>query len=250
LTSFVSIYFSLSSAKLRARQKERLAQRNSIEVFHPNEGPPIPELVPHCLPANNTDGNQAVEFAQQGREKKSFVIDLEDYEFTQPDATRSNADATIKSGHLSNHKLRGHLDLSINSLGHPSDTKLPAHQNQGTGNANLLLSNNLLPVLGLCAPNANQLDLLHKNSSRSKVRQSKPVTGPEFPFSLPPCSGTSIETAVKHQETTSDKPKLLDASAEVLQQRLKNNLSDGWHPFSPVFFVCLSHTLLTLLISK
>eukprot|EP00258_Populus_trichocarpa_P037441 XP_024453460.1 protein CHROMATIN REMODELING 4 isoform X2 [Populus trichocarpa] len=223
-------------AKLRARQKERLAQRNSIEVFHPNEGPPIPELVPHCLPANNTDGNQAVEFAQQGREKKSFVIDLEDYEFTQPDATRSNADATIKSGHLSNHKLRGHLDLSINSLGHPSDTKLPAHQNQGTGNANLLLSNNLLPVLGLCAPNANQLDLLHKNSSRSKGRQSKPVTGPEFPFSLPPCSGTSIETDVKHQETTSDKPKLLDASAEVLQQRLKNNLSDGWHPFSPVFF--------------
>uniref|UniRef100_A0A6N2JZ03 Protein CHROMATIN REMODELING 4 n=1 Tax=Salix viminalis TaxID=40686 RepID=A0A6N2JZ03_SALVM len=214
-------------AKLRARQKERLAQRNLIERT------PVPELVPQC-PAANKDGDLAVEFTQQGREKKSFVIDLEDYEFTQPDATKSNADATIKLGHLSNHKLSRHLDLSINSLGHPSsDTKLQTHQNQGAGDANFLPSNNLLPVLGLCASNANQLDLSHKNSSRSKGRQSKAVPGPDFPFSLPPCSGTSIEMDVKHQETASDKPKLLDASTEVLQQRLKNNLSDGWHLFRP-----------------
>ena len=239
---FVSICFSMCSAKLRARQKERLAQRNLIEVFHSNERTPVPELVPQCPAANNKDGDLAVEFTQQGREKKSFVIDLEDYEFTQPDATKSNADATIKLCHLSNHKLSSHLDLSINSLGHPSsDKKLQTHQNQGAGDANFLPSNNLLPVLGLCAPNANQLDLSHKNSSRTKGRQSKAVPGPDFPFSLPPCSGTSIEMDVKHQETTSDKPKLLDASTEVLQQRLKNNLSDGWHLFRPVFFVRLSH---------
>ncbi|CAK7355848.1 unnamed protein product [Dovyalis caffra] len=220
-------------AKLRARQKERLARRNAIEVFRLNEGLPVPELVPQVPPTNKTDVDQAVEFAQQGG-VKSFVIDLEDDEFSQPDATKSNADATIKLGHLSSHKLSGHLDLSMNSLGHPSfDTILPTHQNKGTGNTNLLSSNNVLPVLGLCAPNANQLDLLQKNSSRLKSRQNKPVPGPEFPFSLAPCSGTSIETDIKHQETTSDKPKLLDAAAEVSQQQLKNNLSDGWHQFSP-----------------
>ncbi|KAI5601740.1 hypothetical protein BDE02_01G111900 [Populus trichocarpa] len=219
--------------KLRSRQKERLAQRNAIEVFRPNEGLPVRELVLHCPPTNEIDRDRAMEFAQQGREK-AFVINLEDDEFSQQDATKRNADATIKLGHLSNHKLSSHLDLSMNSLGHPSsDTILPIPQNHGRGNKNLLSSNNQLPVLGLCAPNANQLDLLHKSSSRSKGQQSKPVPGPEFPFSLPPCSETSIEMDIKHQEPTSDKPKLLDASAEILQPRLKNNFADGWHSFSP-----------------
>ena len=181
-----------------------------------------------------------MEFAQQGREK-SFVINLEDDEFSQQDATKRNANTAIKSCHLSNHKLSSHLDLTMNSLGHPSDTILPGHQNHGTGNKNLISPINQLPVLGLCAPNANQLDLLHKSASRSKGQQSKPVPGPEFPFSLPPCSETSIEMDIKHQETTSDKLKLLDASAENLQPRLKNNFSDGWHLFSQVFYLIVHH---------
>ncbi|KAJ6393894.1 hypothetical protein OIU77_023184 [Salix suchowensis] len=218
-------------AKLRARQKERLAQQNAIEVFHRNGGLLVRELVLHCPPTNEIDGDQAMEFAQQGREK-SFVINLEDDEFSQQDVTKRNANTAIKLGGLSNHKLSSDLDLTMNSLGHPSDTILPSHQNHGTGNKNLISPINQLPVLGLCAPNANQLDLLHKSSSRSKGHQSKPVPGPEFPFSLPPCSETSIETDIKHQETTSDKPKLLDASAENLHPRLKNNFSDGWHLFS------------------
>jgi len=240
----------LNSTKLRSRQKERLAQRNAIEVFRPNEGLPVRELVLHCPPPNEIDRDRAMELAQQGREK-AFVINLEDDEFSQQDATKRNAEATIKLGHLSNHKLSSHLDLSMNSLGHPSsDTILPIHQNHGTGNKNLLSYNNQLPVLGLCAPNANQLDLLHKSSSRSKGQQSKPVPGPEFPFSLPPCSETSIEMDIKHQETTSDKPKLLDASAEILQPRLKNNFADGWHSFSPVLSLSLSLCSSTLLTSK
>ncbi|KAJ6714653.1 CHROMODOMAIN-HELICASE-DNA-BINDING PROTEIN 3-RELATED-RELATED [Salix viminalis] len=218
-------------AKLRARQKERLAQQNAIEVFHRNEGLLVRELVLHCPPTNKIDGDQAMEFAQQGREK-SFVINLEDDEFSQQDATKRNTNTAIKLGGLSNHKLSSDLDLTMNSLGHPSDTILPSHQNHGTGNKNLISPINQLPVLGLCAPNANQMDLLHKSSSRSKGQQSKPVPRPEFPFSLPPCSETSIETDIKHQETKSDKPKLLDAAAENLHPRLKNNFSDGWHLFS------------------
>lgn len=231
------IYFFWNSAKLRARQKERLAQRNAIEVCNPNEGLPVPESLLQCPPTNEEDGDQAMELLQQVREKSS-VIDLEDSKFNQPlDALKSKADSTLRLGRLSKHKMSSNLDLTVNCHGHPSsDIIPPGHQNQGTGYTNSLPSN-LLPVLGLCAPNANQLEPSHRNFSRSNGRQNKPGTGPEFPFSLPPCSRTLVETDVNCQEIMLDKPKLQDASSEVLQ-RLKSSLSDGWLPFIPV----LSHT--------
>ncbi|KAJ6712263.1 CHROMODOMAIN-HELICASE-DNA-BINDING PROTEIN 3-RELATED-RELATED [Salix purpurea] len=154
-------------AKLRARQKERLAQQNAIEVFHRNEGLLVRELVLHCPPTNEIDGDQAMEFAQQGREK-SFVINLEDDEFSHQDATKRNANTAIKLGGLSNHKLSitcsGTLCSQCKSIGFVAQ----------------------------------------------KARQDQRA----------------------NKETTSDKPKLLDASAENLHPRLKNNFSDGWHLFS------------------
>ncbi|KAF2286829.1 hypothetical protein GH714_031186 [Hevea brasiliensis] len=211
-------------ARLRARQKRRLAQRNAIEECRLNEGLPVPDSLtqPLCPLTNERDKDRTMELVQQVGEKSS-VLDLEDNKFPQPfDTPKSKADSTLRLGRISKHRMSSHLDLSVNSLGHPSsgiNLPIPSQQNWGSSHANY----NLLPVLGLCAPNANQLDSSHRNSSRSNNRQSNLATGPEFPFSLP-SSGTLIETDLKRQEITPDKSKYKDPSAEVMQEHLKSTL--------------------------
>ncbi|GAV81101.1 SNF2_N domain-containing protein/Helicase_C domain-containing protein/Chromo domain-containing protein/PHD domain-containing protein/DUF1087 domain-containing protein [Cephalotus follicularis] len=219
-------------AKLRARQKERLAQRNTIEESHPSEGLLGSEALPQC-PANDKDG-EATESGQQVKEKSS-VIDLEDNQFNFAlDAPKNKADSILKPSRISKHKMSSHPDISANPLGHSSpDLFIPSYHYQGTGYTKSMPHNNLLPVLGLCAPNANQLESMHNNFSRSNGRQSKLGIGPEFPFSLAPYPVTSIETDVKVQETASDKLKSLEASSEVLQQPFKTSMSDSWLPFNP-----------------
>ncbi|KAK2634973.1 hypothetical protein Ddye_029765 [Dipteronia dyeriana] len=218
-------------AKLRARQKERLALRNSCEESHPIEVAPGPELHMQC-PANDKNGDRVAESVPEVREKSS-VIDLEDEKFARSsDVTKSKGDSALRLGRLSKHKMSSHLDLSVNSLGQPSpDIILPNHHYQGTGNTSSLPANNLLPVLGLCAPNANKFESLQRNISRSNGRQSRPASRPEFPFSLAPNSGTLIETEVKG--STPDKSKLPDASAEFFQHRLRSSIPDSRLPFIP-----------------
>ncbi|KAK9267097.1 hypothetical protein L1049_009515 [Liquidambar formosana] len=218
-------------SKLRARQKERLAQRNAFEGSCNIEGRSRPESFPQLPSINVQDGDQMTKLNQPVREKAP-AIGLEDNKFGQPlDAGKSKNDSTLKLGGLSKHK--SHQDLSVRSLGHPSDIFLPSHHFQGTSYTNSIHANNLLPVLGLCAPNANQPESGHRNFSRSNGRQSRLGIGPEFPFRFAPGSGASIEMDVKGHETTSDKLSLPDVSAEVFQQRMKSNIADNCLPFGP-----------------
>ncbi|XVE94276.1 hypothetical protein REPUB_Repub01dG0267500 [Reevesia pubescens] len=219
--------------KLRARQKERLARRNAIEEFCPSEGFPGLESIGQCPSVNDRDGDHVNQSFQLPDKEKCAVIDLEDDKLAQsPDEPKSKADSILRLGRLSKPKISGQLDLSVNPLHQSSpDGILPSNNHQGINYTSLLPTNNLLPVLGLCAPNANQLDSYHRNFSRSNGRQNRSGTGPEFPFSLAPTTVPSAEKDAKGQETTLDKFKLQDASAEVIQ-RLKNGNQDNWLPFS------------------
>ncbi|KAJ0018818.1 hypothetical protein Pint_12129 [Pistacia integerrima] len=219
-------------SKLRARQKERLARRNTVEELRHLEATPGPELPLHFA-ANEKDGDRVTELVQEVREKSS-AIGLEDEKVTWPsEAPKSKGDLALRLGRHSKHKMGSHLDLSVNSLAQPSPDNIPpSHHYQGTGYTSTLPPNNLLPVLGLCAPNASQIES-HRNFSRSHGRHSKSATGPEFPFSLAPNSGTSIETEVKGREGTPDKTKLHDVSAEALQHRIRGSMPDNRLPFIP-----------------
>ncbi|KAM1688542.1 hypothetical protein ACFX2K_036399 [Malus domestica] len=205
-------------AKLRARQKERLAQRNAVEEPQPSEGPP--ESLPQGPTNTSKDGDQATELVQFFRERPS-VIDLENDKL---DAPKAKTDSPSRLGRLLKHK-NSHLGLSVNSLDYMSpDMFLPSHQVPGTS---LLPSNNLLPVLGLCAPNASQIVSSNKKFSRSNGRQKG--GRPEFPFSLAPQSGTLNETEVNGDDT-----KLSDAPAEVSHLKNKlNSIPNGGFPFRP-----------------
>ncbi|MBA0717162.1 hypothetical protein Golax_004999 [Gossypium laxum] len=220
--------------KLRARQKERLARRNAIEEVHPSEGFPGLESVAQCPSMNGREADHVNQSDQQSDKYKCLVIDLEDDKHAQSlDEPKNKDDSILRLGRLSKHKTSGQLDLSVHPLHQSSpDMILPSSNHQGTSYNQSLPSNNLLPVLGLCAPNASQFDSFHKNFSRSNGRQSRPGTGPEFPFNLAPTTGASIEKEAKGQETTLDKFKLQDSPPEVLQ-RLKIGNQDSWLPFNP-----------------
>ncbi|XP_062096560.1 protein CHROMATIN REMODELING 4 isoform X3 [Humulus lupulus] len=202
-------------AKLRARQKERLAKRNAVEESNPIDRSPL-EPAPQCPSTNALDGEQASGLVRSSVEKP-LIIDLEDKKFDTP---MNKSGSPLRLGRLSKSKISGHLDRCVNLLDHPSpDIFLPSHQLHGTNYTNSTFNSNLLPVLGLCAPNANKMESSHKNFSRSNGRQSRSGIGPEFPFSLPPHSGTLTETEV-------------NASQDVSQQHLKSGISDGRFPLS------------------
>ncbi|XVE67563.1 hypothetical protein DITRI_Ditri08aG0170500 [Diplodiscus trichospermus] len=221
--------FKAKYTKLRARQKERLARRNAIEEFHPSEGFPGLESVALCPSMNDSGGDQVNQSVQQPDKENCEVIDLEVDELAQSsDKPKSKANSILRLGMLSKHKISGQLDLSVNPLHQSSpDIILPSNNRQGTTYAKSLPTKSLLPVLGLCAPNANQLDSYHRNFSRSNGRAG---TGPEL--GLASTSGPSTEKEAKGQEATLDKSKLQDALLEVLQRRLKNGNKDSGLPFS------------------
>ncbi|KAM6551425.1 hypothetical protein CsatB_001233 [Cannabis sativa] len=202
-------------AKLRARQKERLAKRNAVEESNPIDRSPH-EPAPQFPSINAFDGAQASGLVQSSVEKP-LIIDLEDKKF---DAPMSKSGSPLRLGRLSKSKISGHADRCINLLDHPSpDIFLPSHQLPATNYTNSTFNSNLLPVLGLCAPNANQMESSHKNFSRSNGKQNRSGIRPEFPFSLPPHSGTLTETEV-------------NASQDVSQQHLKSGIPDGRFPLS------------------
>ncbi|XP_057510712.1 LOW QUALITY PROTEIN: protein CHROMATIN REMODELING 4-like [Actinidia eriantha] len=200
-------------AKRRARQKERLAQRNVEETSARIDGVTRPESLHEVPVANSKDREQLTKLVQPA-EGKAPVIDLE--------GLNSKPDSSLRMGKTLKHKLGGHLNLPVKSLG---------HQESGPSCASSVPSNNLLPVLGLCAPNANQMESSQRNFSGSYSRQSRQVMRPEFPFHIDPCSGTSNEMDVKGHDPTFVKFKLPDASAEALPQHLKNSNLDNYLPF-------------------
>lgn len=190
------------------------------------------EQIPQC-PSNNAedDGEHASETVQYAMEKR-LIIDLEDKKI---DALKRKAGSPLRIGRGSRNKISSHFDCPSNPHEHPyPDIFLPSHQLLGTNCTNSAFTNNLLPVLGLCAPNANQMESSHKKFSRSNGRQSRPGAGPEFPFSLAPQSGT-IETEV-NTESTTNRMKLSDASQDVSQQHFKSGITDGRFPLSLVVY--------------
>ncbi|KAD7478296.1 hypothetical protein E3N88_01432 [Mikania micrantha] len=61
---------------------------------------------------------------------------------------------------------------------------------------------NLLPVLGLCAPNSKLMESCQKSASKSNKKNKHGVTL-EFPFHLAPCYGTLSDADAKPHETAS-----------------------------------------------
>ncbi|XP_022979137.1 protein CHROMATIN REMODELING 4-like isoform X1 [Cucurbita maxima] len=206
--------------KLRARQKERLAKRNALEESS-REGVTLHGSLPYpqCPHTNAAAPDQAAGSLETNKDRTS-VFDMEDDKLVHStDAPKTRIDSTLRLGRISRHKISNYLDLAVGPLGYSSpDNCLPSQHFPGTSHANSVPIN-LLPVLGLCAPNANQLETSRKNLSRSNGKQSRTGAGPDFPFKLSPSSGTLSGTNIGGAEAVPDK-ELAAASGERVHSHL------------------------------
>ncbi|KAG4999645.1 hypothetical protein JHK87_020717 [Glycine soja] len=213
--------------KLRARQKERLARIKAIKESNPAEGFPGNELLSHS-PAIAKGGDPVAGPMHSDQEGPS--INLEDRQLSE--AKNSNTDSFSRINKLSKHKMTSHFDASVSNLGRSlPDIFLPSHPKVGLSMTNSMPTNNLLPVLGLCAPNANQIESSESNISKLNWRH-RHGSRQEFPFSLAPCSGTSMDAEVRSKEVAAN-TKLADASTENLQPSFKNSIPDNSLTFVP-----------------
>ncbi|KAI5385613.1 hypothetical protein KIW84_072282 [Lathyrus oleraceus] len=219
-------------AKLRARQKERLAQRDAVKESHSAEGLPGTESLMHP-PLIAKDGDLGAEPIHSVQEGTS--INIEDNKNSLlSEAQNVNTDSLSRIEKLSKHKMRHPFNISVNNPGRSLPELLPSnYHNRGRINVtNSMPSNNLLPVLGLCAPNANQIESSEGNTSKLNWRQNRHGARQEFPFSLAPCTGTSMDAEARSKENAAN-TKLLDASTENLQQSFRNSIPDNFLPFLP-----------------
>ncbi|KAK9156146.1 hypothetical protein Sjap_003626 [Stephania japonica] len=211
-------------AKLRARQKERLARRGVMKEACLTEQRLGPDQPSQFLGISANGGENSTMPIENGAQ--ALVIDLDAY---STEAPKYRNDLSSKSTAVSKQgckvDLNAQLDLSVI----PSDFAVPSHQSQSSSCA--VPANNLLPVLGLCAPNANQLESAHRNrsecfnlpkSSYSQSRASKIL--PDFPFRLSAAAGTSGDAELKGHESAGDACALLDAPPDFSKCRLNSIL--------------------------
>ncbi|XP_058072116.1 protein CHROMATIN REMODELING 4 isoform X2 [Magnolia sinica] len=239
-------------AKLRARQKERIAQRHIAEGPHFIEHQLEPKLPPQFSPMPTGEGEsqhmiKPIEPIETLRDQAP-VIDLEENKLNQSSAApKKRSDSIMRLGRFSKHGYKSfqnsNLDLSVRLPGSLTpDMFLPSSQFQTSSYGDLAsTSNNLLPVLGLCAPNASQVDSKPRNFRsylnlpRSNCGQSKTDVGvPEFPLRLAPGAATLTDEHLKAPETTADTSMLPDTSLGALHHRLKSTIQDSSFPFSHV----------------
>lgn len=222
-------------AKLRARQKERLAQRYTVDASRSLEDQGRHESSPKFP----TTPNREVGPSLAGRDTDP-AFNLEDTKsLLLSDAPKSRTNSTTRLGRFTKHGYKScqssHLDLSARPPATLTpDMFLPSHC-QSTCSGSSVTANNLLPVLGLCAPNANQPNSTGRylksylNLPKSNCEQSKTGMGlSDFPFRL-----TANTSPVDERETVVDNSKVPDTSAGVLHCHLKNTIQDSCLPFSP-----------------
>ncbi|KAG6526841.1 protein CHROMATIN REMODELING 4-like isoform X3 [Zingiber officinale] len=224
-------------ARLRDRQKERIARRQNGEVS--------------CLIDRVEWPTQSLiqsDHDMEGLDKRSYddkIEQMEDNKSFQPlDDKRSESSA--KFAKSIRHKYKkfhsDDLDLSVRppSENLSSDIFLPSHPFNSLNTASPVPSNHLLPVLGLCAPNANQIGVSSRNnrgSLRQPISSSEQkrlsIGNTEFPF--PPSSGSRSPNARNDEvREKSDISLLPEAPGMSLHHKLKSLIPDGYFPFYPV----------------
>ncbi|XP_074326394.1 protein CHROMATIN REMODELING 4-like isoform X2 [Apium graveolens] len=213
-------------AKLRARQKERLVQRHAM-----NASDPIMELnrFETCLvPSSSALGKEQMTNLDQHRGDDISLIDSEGNKQQYLEALKTKPDLKQRLSKLSKCKMRSHVDFPVKAGEHPPDIGPLGHHLQGTSNTKSLSNNILLPVLGLCAPNANQMELSERNIYKSHSKQSRQGSKAEFPFDLTPSRETLNETDGKSLEHAQEKGKFPSTSLEAVQRGWKMSRPDTY----------------------
>lgn len=212
-------------AKLRAKQKERLARRNEIGASGPVEGQAGRESPCHLLPPQAPYVN-LINVPSQHREEKPVAMNLDNNNRPKSSETQKNmGDSTLRLGKLK-HKLNDSIDFP--SRGHPAaDIPQSSKLAQDMSYVNSV-NKQLLPVLGLCAPNAHQAEAPQRNLSKSNIRQHRQGLGLDFPTIAPPELSTEMVAKGLPRRF-----RLPDLPVDPSQQPPRSSLADSYLPFNP-----------------
>ncbi|XP_027147811.1 protein CHROMATIN REMODELING 4 [Coffea eugenioides] len=213
-------------ARLSARQKARLAKAKTDKACGFG-GLSRPETLPPLTAPNAQDGHQKTASFLLVEDSGSAIDFVDKRSVQMPERTNKIENL----GKVQKPKSDVLLDLPVK----PSVQQFPfgspfSHQLQGTSFMSSAPSNNLLPVLGLYAPNASQMESSQRNFSRSHCRQRRPDFGPDFPFPAVPSSGCMNAMGVKGPETILGGYQLPDLSCDGSEKHSKPNIPNSFLP--------------------
>lgn len=223
-------------SKLRARQKERIAQKSVAGGSGAVDGQSEIEPQPNEAKENETEVDLVREHASKVNDSKTnHPVDI------SRDKSESVLALSVGLKHSRKNKLSSNLDITVRPPdSSPSDICIQNHLSQSSTYACSVAANNLLPVLGLCAPNAIQLESVNKKKHESdnpaapnysQSRKSKKL--PDFPFRLDPGSGRSGEMEMKAHENGGDRCSLQEGPSEIPPRRFQSSILDSIFSFNP-----------------
>ncbi|KAL1833871.1 hypothetical protein ACET3Z_003522 [Daucus carota] len=196
-------------AKLRARQKERLSRSSAINASGPALGSSLIET--SMVPSSSAPERHQMTKLDHRKSEDFVAIDIEGNNRHQKlEAQKTQPGLVARLSKLPKNKMRSYEDFP------------------GQAGENSLPNNNLLPVLGLCAPNASQMESSERNISKSYRKQNKQGSRTGFPFDIAPLRETSTETDGKPRDLASENFILPKASLEALQHGLKLSKPDTY----------------------
>ncbi|XP_026391813.1 protein CHROMATIN REMODELING 4-like [Papaver somniferum] len=211
-------------SKLRTRQKERVALSKVIKESCPTSEEQFGPLPPT---------SPSVETVKE----EASAVDLEDNNSnqSQPVDTPNNKNMSVsKHSRTSKQGFRSRLSYSLDYP--PVRPRPPLSHEYFLQSMNSMsyvpTDPNLLPVLGLCAPNASQLQSAQRNKNENcnlpRLNSGKIRAGtslPDFPFHLNSGAEASSGRKTKGKE-------IAEETADVLPSCLKSSIPDGGFPFS------------------
>ncbi|KAL6862175.1 hypothetical protein ACP4OV_016824 [Aristida adscensionis] len=200
--------------RLRARQKERIAQRHIIKNDADDK------LEEYMRSYNSIADDHSM----------NPLIIVEDPNSSQPSGVKRSCESTPEMRQSSKKSRRYAEDLYARIPGNSASSK---HHSKATELSNSGTPNHLLPVLGLCAPNSDQMNL-HKNSiCGPSVKEQKRASGDvaNNPLSAPAADHSSEQ--INEFQSDPNKATFSGASEEVLR-RINNIIPDSYFPFNPI----------------
>jgi len=114
----------------------------------------------------------------------------------------------------------------------PGNAASSKHHSKGADVFNPGTPNHMLPVLGLCAPNADQVNSYKNSISGSSIKEHKKPSGDVANKPLSTAADHSSEH-INEAQSVSDKAIFPGASEEALR-RLNNIIPDSYFPFTHV----------------
>ncbi|KAF8700851.1 hypothetical protein HU200_034217 [Digitaria exilis] len=200
--------------RLRARQKDRIAQRHIIKNY------PDDRLEEFMTPYDSIANAE------------NPLIIVEDPNSSRISGAKRFSESTSEM-RQSSKKSKRYAEIPQDLYARiPGNAPPSKHHSKGTDAFNPGTPNHLLPVLGLCAPNADQVNSYKNSLSGPSIKEHKKASGD--------VTNKPLSTAADHSSehgneplSASDKAIFPGASEEALR-RLHNIIPDSYFPFSHI----------------